>query len=59
MSNRCEYVVKLGINLLIMNILSTETWISYVYKWIILKTNFMYYNFWEIIYKDEFKMNKV
>ena len=37
MSNRCEYVVKLGINLLIMNILSTETWISYVYKWIILK----------------------
>ena len=59
MSNRCEYVVKLGINLLIMNILSTETWISYVYKWIILKTNFMYYKLWEIIYKDEFKMNKV
>ena len=37
MSNRCEYVVKFGINLLIINILSTEAWLSYVYKWIILK----------------------
>lgn len=37
MSNRCEYVVKLGINLLIMVILSTIIEWSSVYKWIIFE----------------------
>ncbi len=58
MSNRCEYVVKLGINLLIMVILSTIIEWSSVYNWIIFEMKALcIITAWEIIYKDVFKMN--